>query len=172
MGNKNCINDLLGRLVRQIAGSLQSPPNSASMSPVSGCRWLSSSSPHPCESSSMAVFTSQPLQPNAVKSTARRRPFLLFGLPFITILVVGSFALSGVTQTRYDLRNSKVQALSKEDELKMNKNRKKVDIREEYYRLKAKDTETKNLDDWENKRIARLPGQAEWGQLPAKSSKA
>lgn len=48
----------------------------------------------------------------------------------------------------------------------MNKNRKKVDIREEYYRLKAKDTETKNLDDWENKRIARLPGQAEWGQLP------
>lgn len=119
----------------------------------------------------MAVFTKQPLQQSTVTSTARRRPFLVFGLPFITILVVGSFALSSVTQTRYDLRNSKVQALSKEEELKMNKNRKKVDIREEYYRLKAKDTETKNLDDWENKRIARLPGQAEWGQLPESSKK-
>lgn len=119
----------------------------------------------------MAVFPSTPLQPNAVTSTARRRPFLVFGLPFISILVLGSFALSTVTQTRYDLRSSKVQTITKEEELKMNKNRKKVDIREEYYRLKAKDNETKNLDEWENKRIARLPGQAEWGELPGQDKK-
>jgi cytochrome c oxidase assembly protein subunit 16 len=89
----------------------------------------------------------------------------------MAILVVGSFALSGITQTRYDLRNSKVTSLSKEEELKMNKNRKKVDIREEYFRLKMKDNETKDLDNWENKRIARLPGQAEWGELPEAQNK-
>lgn len=61
--------------------------------------------------------------------------------------------------------------MTKEDELKMNKNRKKVDIREEYFRLKAKDSKTNELDNWENKRISRLPGQAEWGELPDSSSR-
>ena len=122
----------------------------------------------------MAAFSRKKLPGTSstagVASLARRRPFLLFGLPFMTILVVGSFALSGITQTRYDLRNSKVQSMTKEDELNMNKNRKRVDIREEYFRLKAKDTRTGDLDNWENKRIDRLPGQKEWGDLPPSAS--
>lgn len=113
----------------------------------------------------MAVFGTTPLQPSTITIAARRRPFLYFGLPFMFILVTGSFALSNITQTRYDLRNSKVQSLSKEEELKMNKNRKRVDIREEYFRLKAKDGE---LDEWENKRVPRLPGEE---SLPAPQSK-
>lgn len=36
----------------------------------------------------------------------------------------------------------------------MNKQRKKVDIREEYFRLRANEDE---LDEWENKRIDRPP---------------
>ena len=83
------------------------------------------------------------------------------------ILVGCSFLLSTITQTRYDLRSSKVQTLTKEEELGMNKQRKKVDIREEYWRLKNKEGE---LEDWEQKRIARLPGQAEWGETPAQKS--
>lgn len=62
--------------------------------------------------------------------------------------------------------------MTKEEELKMNKNRKKIDIREEYFRLKAKDNESKNNgDDWENQRVPRLPGQAEWGELPSENIK-
>jgi cytochrome c oxidase assembly protein subunit 16 len=117
----------------------------------------------------MAVFASQRLQASPVLSKTRRRPFLYFGLPFMTILVFGSFALSSVTRTRYDLRESKIQTLSKEDELKMNKARKKVDIREEYFKLRAKEGD---LDNWENKRISRLPGQAEWGLPPAENGKS
>lgn len=113
----------------------------------------------------MAVFASRR---RATKSplgnAARRRPFLFFGLPFMGILVGSSFLLSSLTQTRYDLRSSKVQTLTKEEELGMSKKRKKVDIREEYFRLKDKEGE---LEDWEQKRIARLPGQAEWGEMPA-----
>ncbi|KAL7008828.1 Cytochrome oxidase assembly [Cystobasidiomycetes sp. EMM_F5] len=129
----------------------------------------------------MAVFPSQRLQPRKttdyVRSASRRHPFLYFGLPFVAVVVAGSFGLSSLTQTRYDLRASRVQTMSKEDELRMDKNRKKVDIREEYFRLQAKSGEDKtgsgglrgtldSKDEWENKRIQRLPGQAEWGELP------
>jgi cytochrome c oxidase assembly protein subunit 16 len=116
----------------------------------------------------MAVFARQPLSSSPIVSVARRRPFFMFGLPFISILVLGSFALSSFTQTRYDLRNSKVQTLSKEEELKMDKKRKKVDIKEEYYRLQAKDLgqlDGGGIDSWENKRVPRLPGQGEWGDM-------
>lgn len=115
----------------------------------------------------MAVFARQPLQSSPVVSLARRRPFFMFGLPFISILVLGSFALSSFTQTRYDLRNSKVQTLSQEEALKMDKKRKKVDIREEYWRLQAKDVV--DGDSWENKRVPRLPGQGEWGDMSTTS---
>lgn len=66
-------------------------------------------------------------------SAVRKHPFMFFGLPFLSIVVVSSFALKTFTQTRYDLNDQKVQAVTKEDELGMNKDRKKVDIREEYY---------------------------------------
>ena len=97
----------------------------------------------------------------------------MFGLPFVSLLVLGSFALSSFTQTRYDLRNSKVQTLSKEEELNMDKKRKKVDIKEEYYRLQAKDLMSESgggVDSWENKRVPRLPGQGEWGDMSTSSS--
>jgi len=38
--------------------------------------------------------------------------------------------------------------------LGIGKNRRKVDMKEEYYRLAAKD-----LDDWEQTRVKRLPGE-------------
>lgn len=82
----------------------------------------------------MPTFASKPLgQPHSAVRNARTRPVLYFGLPFIGIIVAGSFALSSLTSTRYELRDSKVTALSKEEELHMDKNRKKIDIREEYF---------------------------------------
>ncbi|TXT03885.1 hypothetical protein VHUM_04308 [Vanrija humicola] len=83
----------------------------------------------------------------------------MFGLPFLSIVVVSSFALKTFTQTRYDLNDQKVQSVSKEDELGMSKERKKVDIREEYYFSLAP---TSN-DDYEPIRVPRPAGVSEWG---------
>lgn len=63
----------------------------------------------------------------------RRHPVLLFGVPFVLTIVAGSFGLSYLTQTRYDYNATKVQTVSKQDELGMRKDRRKVDIREEYF---------------------------------------
>ena len=46
--------------------------------------------------------------------------------------------------------------MSKEEELGIGKDRRKVDMNEEYYRLAAKD-----LDSWENKRVKRLEGETD-----------
>lgn len=81
----------------------------------------------------MAAFTSKSRNPNKLVSSVRRRPFVFFGLPFLSLVVVSSFALQAFTSTRYELNDQKVSAVSKEDELGMDKDRKKVDIREEYY---------------------------------------
>ncbi|KDE05058.1 hypothetical protein MVLG_04499 [Microbotryum lychnidis-dioicae p1A1 Lamole] len=116
----------------------------------------------------MPPFSAKPLKSSAISSTIRRQPFLSFGLPFITIIVLASFGLSSFTQTRYDLRDSKVSAVTKEEELGMKKGRRKFDVREEYHRLLNADRGDLlgSGDGWENKRVQRLPGQDEWGTLP------
>jgi hypothetical protein len=63
----------------------------------------------------------------------RKHPFLLFGLPFLATMVGGSFLLATFTRARYDLHDSKNYQISKEDELHMRKDRRKIDIREEYF---------------------------------------
>ena len=47
--------------------------------------------------------------------------------------MIASWALSSFTQTRYDLRDEKVHAMTKEEELGMKKGRRKFDVREEYF---------------------------------------
>jgi len=44
--------------------------------------------------------------------------------------------------------------MTKDEELGIGKDKRKIDLQEEYYRLAAKD-----LDNWEQKRIKRLPGE-------------
>lgn len=112
-----------------------------------------------------------------------KRPFLLFGLPFMAIIVAGSFVLTPATAIRYERHDRKVRQMTKEEELGVGKTRRKVDIKDEYYvsmrcsrqtachnccvicllttslfqqRLAAKD-----LDDWEQKRVKRLPGETD-----------
>jgi cytochrome c oxidase assembly protein subunit 16 len=67
-----------------------------------------------------------------------RHPFLLFGLPFIVTMVAGSFFLTPATALRYERHDRKVRQMTKEEELGIGKDRRKVDINEEYYRLAAK----------------------------------
>ncbi|CAA7271079.1 unnamed protein product [Cyclocybe aegerita] len=84
-------------------------------------------------------------------------------------MVASSYGLSMFTQTRYDLHDRKVKTVSKEQELNLKANRKKFDIREEYFRLSAAADE-----EWEPKRIQRPKGLPEWGvpptEPPVKSS--
>ncbi|EKG19993.1 Cytochrome c oxidase assembly protein COX16 [Macrophomina phaseolina MS6] len=84
----------------------------------------------------------------------QKHPFLLFGLPFIATMVAGSFFLTPATALRYERHDRKIRQMTREEELGIGKDRRKVDMKEEYYRLAAKD-----LDDWEQKRVKRLPGE-------------
>ncbi|PLB36971.1 cytochrome c oxidase assembly protein COX16 [Aspergillus candidus] len=103
----------------------------------------------------------------AYRARLPRHPFVLFGLPFIMIIVAGSFALTPAAALRYERYDRKVKQLSQEeaidlglkgdgeDGIKRNPRRRIVgDEREEYYRLMAKD-----LDNWEQKRVQRFEGE-------------
>ncbi|PNS15893.1 Cytochrome c oxidase assembly protein COX16, mitochondrial [Sphaceloma murrayae] len=107
----------------------------------------------------MAVFPSKKFQPSSssavkMRAAVAKHPFLLFGLPFMATMVAGSFFLTPATALRYERHDNKVKQLSQEESLGIGANKRKVDLREEYYRLAAKD-----LDNWEQKRIKRLPGE-------------
>ncbi|TQS33595.1 hypothetical protein Golomagni_06054, partial [Golovinomyces magnicellulatus] len=88
------------------------------------------------------------------RAVMAKRPFLTFGLPFLAIMVAGSFVLTPATAIRYEKHDRRVKQMSKEEELNVRRAARKVDMKEEYYRLSGRD-----LDDWEQKRVKRLPGE-------------
>lgn len=128
----------------------------------------------------MAVFGNKKFRSSAEANTIASRyrsllakhPFALFGLPFIVTMVAGSFFLTPATAVRYEKHDRRVQTLTKEEALGIGKDRRRVDMKEEYYvclvlvpyiqkekltpvqKLAAKD-----LDSWEQKRVKRLPGE-------------
>lgn len=62
-----------------------------------------------------------------------KHPFALFGLPFIATMVAGSFFLTPATAIRYEKYDRKVRRMTKEEELGIGKNGRRVDMKEEYY---------------------------------------
>lgn len=64
----------------------------------------------------MPIFQSKPYGQKSVldplTAKVKKRPFLLFGLPFILIMVGGSFGLAQLTQTRYDHRDLRHRQVS------------------------------------------------------------
>jgi len=103
-----------------------------------------------------------------VRAKVHQSPTLLFGMPFVSSIVVGSFFLAQLTQTRYEQHDAKVRALTQEEKLHLQRDRKPLDIREEYFKLQSRADE---LDDWEPKRVARPEGMPEWGGVPAPAPK-
>ena len=67
------------------------------------------------------------------RGSLNRHPFLLFGLPFITTMVAGSFFLTPATALRYERHDRKVKQVSREEAMGLGKDRRKIDMREEYY---------------------------------------
>lgn len=89
----------------------------------------------------MPTFPSRTYRPTSYASTLpakyraalSKHPFALFGLPFIATMVLGSFFLTPATALRYERHDRKVRQLSKEEELGIGKDKRKIDLREEYY---------------------------------------
>ena len=139
----------------------------------------------------MPVFDSRPFRPSnhgpgvplgeRLASAYRRHlvqhPFLLFGLPFVTVMVAASFLLTPATALRYERHDRRHRQLTSQETMELglkggeggeggltyNPRRRKVmreegvganGMKEEYYRLMAKD-----LDDWEQKRVKRFKGE-------------
>jgi len=89
----------------------------------------------------MPTFQSKKFRPSSASNTiaARyrtalaRHPFAAFGLPFLATMVAGSFFLTPATALRYEKHDRKVRQMSKEEELGIGRDRRKVDMNEEYY---------------------------------------
>jgi cytochrome c oxidase assembly protein subunit 16 len=62
-----------------------------------------------------------------------KHPFLLFGLPFMSVIVGASFVLTPATAIRYERHDRKVRQMTRDEELGVGKAGRKVDIREEYF---------------------------------------
>ncbi|KAF2828830.1 cytochrome c oxidase-assembly factor cox-16, mitochondrial precursor [Ophiobolus disseminans] len=88
------------------------------------------------------------------RKSLQKHPFLLFGLPFISTIVLGSFMLTPATALRYERYDRKNQQITQEQAMGLRGERRKVNMKDEYYRLQAKD-----LEDWEQRRVKRLPGE-------------
>ena len=67
------------------------------------------------------------------RSMLQKHPFLLFGLPFMAVIIGGSFILTPATAIRYERQDRRVRQMTREEELGMGKNKRKVDMKEEYY---------------------------------------
>lgn len=67
------------------------------------------------------------------RALMQKRPFLLFGLPFMAVIVGGSFILTPATAIRYERQDRRVRQLTRDEELGMGKNKRRVDMKEEYY---------------------------------------
>lgn len=87
------------------------------------------------------MFSQTPLGPRTplqrffdrCRAQVKRRPTLMFGVPFVTTIVVASFGLASITQTRYLQHDQRVKTLSREEALGLQRDRRKLDVREEYY---------------------------------------
>jgi cytochrome c oxidase assembly protein subunit 16 len=67
------------------------------------------------------------------RSMMAKKPFLLFGLPFMAVIIGGSFVLTPATAIRYEKHDRKVRQMTKEEELGVGKKGRRVDIKEEYF---------------------------------------
>ncbi|KAJ2284718.1 Cytochrome oxidase assembly, partial [Coemansia sp. RSA 2706] len=83
---------------------------------------------------------------------SKKHPFLCVGLPFLMAVIGGTFVLLPLQQTKYEVNDRKVQSVSLE-KLQSMKKKKKFDIQEEYFKMKAEGV----WGEWEPKRVARPP---------------
>ena len=84
---------------------------------------------------------------NKVRKVTRNKAFR-YGLPFIGLIVIGSFGLSEFTSITVSKREEKNRMLTAEETLAYQKSVERVDVQEEYEKTKEK----LDIEHWENKR--------------------
>ncbi|ODV92013.1 hypothetical protein CANCADRAFT_23832 [Tortispora caseinolytica NRRL Y-17796] len=89
-------------------------------------------------------------------NAVRKHSFLFLGLPFFVLLFAGSVVLSQFTAVRYEQYDRKVTQVSEEEALSVKGNRRKVNPRDEYYKLLQLGEQ-----DWDQKRVPRQNGEDE-----------
>ena len=78
----------------------------------------------------------------------RKNRGLRYGVPFVSLLVLGSFGLSEFTSITVKKREERNRSLTAEEALSFQKKVKKVDVEQEYKELNKK----LDIEHWENKR--------------------
>ncbi|KAL6925709.1 hypothetical protein ACO0SA_000310 [Hanseniaspora valbyensis] len=85
----------------------------------------------------------------------REKPFLYFGLPFLTLVTLGQYLLTEFYQVKIDRDDTKVQIINADD-LEKSLNKRPVDLKEEFYRLQ---NITEDNSNWEPIRVKRINGE-------------
>jgi len=67
------------------------------------------------------------------RALMNKHPFLTFGLPFLAIIIAGSFVLTPATAVRYEKHDRKVRQMTQDEALNVRRAPRKVDMKEEYY---------------------------------------
>jgi cytochrome c oxidase assembly protein subunit 16 len=67
------------------------------------------------------------------RKSLQKHPFLLFGLPFLSTIVLGSFMLTPATALRYERYDRKNQQITHEQAMGLRGERRKVNMKDEYY---------------------------------------
>ncbi|ODV86813.1 hypothetical protein CANARDRAFT_195952 [[Candida] arabinofermentans NRRL YB-2248] len=89
----------------------------------------------------------------------KKNSFLFLGVPMMGSIALGSVLLSNFTAIRYEQRDERVKEMDETEALSLaTQTRRKVDMKEEYYKLQG--LMEKN-EGWEPKRVERLPGESE-----------
>ena len=78
----------------------------------------------------------------------RKNKGLRYGVPFVSLLVLGSFGLSEFTSITVKRREDRNRSLTAEEALSFQKKVKNVDVEKEYKELNKK----LDIEHWENKR--------------------
>lgn len=86
----------------------------------------------------------------------RKNSFIYFGIPFFAMMLLGTHFMTQFASIRYEQHDRRLQEFSQDDALKLSGKKRKVDLKDEYYRLQHMD-----LDSWEQKRVQRLPGESD-----------
>ncbi|KAJ3158044.1 hypothetical protein HDU89_000427 [Geranomyces variabilis] len=81
---------------------------------------------------------------------------LAIGIPFLGAMVLATYGMAHLTQTRYDYHDEKTRLVAKKEQLQIEKDSRPFNIQEEYWKL----TNTKkDWDDWDMIRVARPKGE-------------
>ncbi|KAJ1998538.1 Cytochrome oxidase assembly [Coemansia sp. RSA 2322] len=86
-----------------------------------------------------------------ISRITKKHPFLSVGLPFLLAVVGGSFVLLPTQEIKYEIRDKRIKNVSFDEAAGP---RKKLDLQEEYFRMKSKGAWSGN---WEPKRVERPP---------------